>query len=192
MLFRSCFMFFFFTSGAFGVLQSFSQTIFKNAYHLNLTGASAALTAYLLGAGAGALIGGFLTNQHKISSNRVVALCLTFAAVMAAILASQILSGYWAVVLMCLMGLGTGVAAPSRDIMIRGATVAKLGKKSFGRVYGFTYCGMDVGQSLTPIFFGPLLDVGMFTAVLFGVAILQTFAIFTALRVSTQSSPSAS
>lgn len=58
-----CFMFFFFTSGAFGVLQSFSQTIFKNAYHLNLTGASAALTAYLLGAGAGALIGGFLTNQ---------------------------------------------------------------------------------------------------------------------------------
>ena len=187
-----CFMFFFFTSGAFGVLQSFSQTIFKNAYHLNLTGASAALTAYLLGAGAGALIGGFLTNQHKISSNRVVALCLTFAAVMAAILASQILSGYWAVLLMCLMGLGTGVAAPSRDIMIRGATVAKLGKKSFGRVYGFTYCGMDVGQSLTPIFFGPLLDVGMFTAVLFGVAILQTFAIFTALRVSTQSSPSAS
>lgn len=187
-----CFMFFFFTSGAFGVLQSFSQTIFKNAYHLNLTGASAALTAYLLGAGAGALIGGFLTNQHKISSNRVVALCLTFAAVMAAILASRILSGYWAVVLMCLMGLGTGVAAPSRDIMIRGATVAKLGKKSFGRVYGFTYCGMDVGQSLTPIFFGPLLDVGMFTAVLFGVAILQTFAIFTALRVSTQSSPSAS
>jgi len=120
---------------------------------LNLTGASAALTAYLLGAGAGALIGGFLTNQHKISSNRVVALCLTFAAVMAAILASQVLSGYWAVVLMCLMGLGTGVAAPSRDIMIRGATVAKLGKKSFGRVYGFTYCGMDVGQSLTPIFF---------------------------------------
>ena len=186
-----CFMFFFFTSGAFGVLQSFSQTIFKNAYHLNLTGASAALTAYLLGAGAGALIGGFLTNQHKISSNRVVALCLTFAAVMAAILASQILTGYWAVVLMCLMGLGTGVAAPSRDIMIRGATVAKLGKKSFGRVYGFTYCGMDVGQSLTPILFGPLLDVGMFTAVLFGVAILQTFAIFTALRVSTQSSPSA-
>lgn len=187
-----CFMFFFFTSGAFGVLQSFSQTIFKNAYHLNLTGASAALTAYLLGAGAGALIGGFLTNQHKISSNRVVALCLTFAAVMAAILASQVLSGYWAVVLMCLMGLGTGVAAPSRDIMIRGATVAKLGKKSFGRVYGFTYCGMDVGQSLTPILFGPLLDVGMFTAVLLGVAILQTFAIFTALRVSTQSSPSAS
>lgn len=85
-----------------------------------------------LGRRGGALIGGFLTNQHKISSNRVVALCLTFAAVMAAILASQVLSGYWAVVLMCLMGLGTGVAAPSRDIMIRGATVAKLGKKSFG------------------------------------------------------------
>lgn len=179
-----CFFFFFFTSGAFGVLQSFSQAIFKNAYNLDLNGASAALTAYLLGAGAGALAGGFLTNQKKISSNRVVAICLTFAAVMAIVLASEIFSGYWAVILMCLMGFGTGVAAPSRDIMIRGATVAKLGKKSFGRVYGFTYCGMDVGQSLTPIVFGPLLDMKMFSAALFGVAILQTCAIFTALRVS--------
>ena len=49
----------------------------------------------------------------------------------------------------------------------------------------------SVSYTHLPILFGPLLDVGMFTAVLFGVAILQTFAIFTALRVSTQSSPSA-
>ncbi|WP_289184402.1 MFS transporter [uncultured Parasutterella sp.] len=124
-----CFFFFFFTSGAFGVLQSFSQSIFRNAYGLNLAGASAALTAYLIGA-------------------------------------------------------GTGVAAPSRDIMIRSATVAKLGQRSFGRVYGFTYCGMDVGQSLSPLVFGPLLDKGMFSLVLFGVAALQTAAIFTALQVS--------
>lgn len=53
-----CFLFFFFTSAAFGVLQSFSQTIFREAYGLDLAGASFALTSYLLGAGFGALCGG--------------------------------------------------------------------------------------------------------------------------------------
>ena len=118
-----------------------------------MAGASAALTAYLIGAGAGALVGGFIAGQSRFSSNRVVAVCIAFSALMAVILASEILVGYWAVVLMFLMGAGTGVAAPSRDIMIRSATVAKLGQRSFGRVYGFTYCGMDVGQSLSPLVF---------------------------------------
>ncbi len=149
-----------------------------------MAGASAALTAYLIGAGAGALVGGFIAGQSRFSSNRVVAVCIASSALMAVVLASEILVGYWAVVLMFLMGAGTGVAAPSRDIMIRSATVAKLGQRSFGRVYGFTYCGMDVGQSLSPLVFGPLLDKGMFSLVLFGVAALQTAAIFTALQVS--------
>ena len=181
-----CFFFFFFTAGAFGVLQSFSQSIFRNAYGLDLAGASAALTAYLLGAGAGALAGGFVTENKRISSNTVVAVCIAFSALTALILASKLFTGYWAIILMALMGAGTGVAAPSRDLMIRKATVERLGKRSFGRVYGFTYCGMDVGQSLSPIVFGPLLDAGMFSTVLFGVATFQTMAIFTALQVSTK------
>lgn len=178
-----CFLFFFFTSGAFGVLQSFSQTIFGHAYGLDLAAASGALTGYLLGAGAGALCGGFLTNRPRISCDKVVGASLAFAAFMSLILASQILSGYWAIVLMTFMGYGTGLAAPSRDIMIRRATLNKVGMKALGRVYGFTYCGMDCGQSLSPIVFGPLLDAQLFTTALLGVAILQTLSIFTALRV---------
>ncbi len=102
---------------------------------------------------------------------------------MSLLLASCILTGYWAILFMGAMGLGTGIASPSRDIMIRKATINKLGMKSIGRVYGFTYCGMDVGQSLSPVVFAPLLDAQMFMAALFGVAILQTLAIFTALSV---------
>lgn len=125
----------------------------------------------------------FLTNQKRFSSDKVVGISLAFAALMSVALASQILIGYCAVVFMALMGLGTGIAAPSRDIMIRQATVKKVGMKALGRVYGFTYCGMDCGQSLSPIVFGPLLDAKMFTMALFGVAVLQTLSIFTALRV---------
>lgn len=184
-----CFFFFFFTSGAFGILQSFSQSIFKNTYGLDLAGASAALTAYLIGAGLGALAGGFVAENKRFSSNYVVAVCIAFSALVGVLLASELLHGYWAVVLMALMGAGTGVAAPSRDIMIRKATVDRLGKRSFGRVYGFTYCGMDVGQSLTPMIVGPLLDMGLFSTVLMGVAGLQTLAVFTALQVSGERKP---
>lgn len=178
-----CFFFFFFTSGAFGVLQSFSQTIFKNAYGLDITGASAALTGYLLGCGFGSFCGGFITNQKRLSADKIVGLSLAFAACMSILLASQLLTGYWAVVLMSLMGFGVGVANPSRDLMIREATVKKLSMRSIGKVYGFTYCGMDCGQSLSPVVFGPILDAGLFSFALFGVAVLQTCAIFTALRV---------
>ena len=178
-----CFFFFFFTAGAFGVLQSFSQTIFNHLYDLDLKSASTALTAYLVCSGIGCLLGGFCTNQNKFSSSTVVALALSFSAVMSLLLASCILTGYWAILFMGAMGLGTGIASPSRDIMIRQATISKLGMKSLGRVYGFTYCGMDVGQSLSPVVFAPLLDNQMFMAALFGVAILQTLAIFTALTV---------
>ena len=178
-----CFFFFFFTAGAFGVLQSFSQTIFNHLYNLDLKSASTALTAYLVCSGVGCLLGGFFTNREKLSNGAVVAIALSFSALMSLLLASCILTGYWAILFMGAMGLGTGIASPSRDIMIRKATINKLGMKSIGRVYGFTYCGMDVGQSLSPVVFAPLLDAQMFMAALFGVAILQTLAIFTALSV---------
>ena len=178
-----CFLFFMTTSMAFSVLQSYSPTIFKNTYDLDLTSASSALTAYLIGAGGGALVGGFLTNLKKISTDKVVGLSLAFAALMALFLALQICSGLWVIPIMAVMGFGVGLAAPSRDIMIRRSTVNRLGMSSLGRVYGFVYCGMDVGQSISPLIFGYFLDRGQFTITLIGIAICQIFAVITALKV---------
>lgn len=178
-----CFLFFMTTSMAFSVLQSYSPAIFKAAYGLDLTAASSALTAYLIAAGAGALAGGFLTNQKVLSADKLVGCTLAFSAVCAVVLASQCFGAFWVIPLMASMGFGVGLASPSRDIMIRRATISKLGKRTLGRVYGFVYCGMDVGQSVAPLIFGPFLDSGMFTAALLGVAVCQTLAIFTALGV---------
>ena len=88
--------------------------------------------------------------------------------------------------LMFLMGLGVGVATPSRDLLIRGACMKFLGTNSFGRVYGFTYCGMDVGQTLAPLVAGPLLDAGFFSLALVLVGVFQTGALLTALGVGQQ------
>ena len=47
--------------------------------------------------------------------------------------------------------------------------------------------GIDVGLACAPIVFGPLMDAGRYTHVLWGVAVLQTLAIATALGVGTRS-----
>lgn len=183
-----CFFFFFFTSMGFAVLQSYSPTIFGKAYGLDLTLASTALTSYLVAAGVGAYIGGYLTNQNKVSSDHVVAISLAFSAIMAVVLAGQWLSSLFVIPLMAMMGFGVGLAAPSRDLMIREATVNKLQMSALGKVYGFVYCGMDVGQSLSPLIFGPFLDAGLFTVALAGVACCQVLAVFTAIRVGSENS----
>lgn len=134
-----CFFFFFFTSMGFAVLQSYSPTIFGKAYGLDLTLASTALTSYLVAAGVGAYIGGYLTNQNKVSSDHVVAISLAFSAIMAVVLAGQWLSSFFVIPLMAMMGFGVGLAAPSRDLMIREATVNKLQMSALGKVYGFVY-----------------------------------------------------
>ena len=53
-------------------------------------------------------------------------------------------------------GCSFGIALPNRDLFIKSLTP----KGASGRVFGFVYCGLDVGASLTPFFFGILMDLG--------------------------------
>ena len=69
---------------------------------------------------------------------------------------------------------------------MRRAATSRFGKSSFGRVYGFVYSGLDAGQALSPLVFGPMLDAGRFRQALMAVALLQFAALFTALRVGRQ------
>jgi hypothetical protein len=84
---------------------------------------------------------------------------------------------------MALIGFCTGTATPSRDLLVRRAAMERFGQLSFGRIYGFVYSGLDVGLAVAPILFGRLMDWGMFSAVLFGVALFQALAVLAALRV---------
>jgi len=84
---------------------------------------------------------------------------------------------------MALLGMGVGVAGPSRDLLIRQAATAGFGREAFGRVYGFVYSGLDVGFAVAPLVFGPLMDHGHYSAALVGVALLLGAAILTALSV---------
>jgi len=84
---------------------------------------------------------------------------------------------------MAVFGFFTGTATPSRDLLVRRAAMERFGQRSFGRIYGFVYSGLDAGLSVAPVLLGPLLDRGMFSAVLYAVALFQGLAVLAALRV---------
>ena len=180
-----CFLFFFCNSFALGILQNFAPSIFNATYHVGLEVATGGLTAYMIGSIVGVLSGAYVAKFFS-RSDYVIAASMSVSALTAVILASQWLGPWCVLPLMSIMGLGVGIATPSRDLLIRGACMKFLGANSFGRVYGFTYCGMDVGQTLAPLVAGPLLDAGFFSLALILVGIFQSGALLTALGVGQQ------
>jgi predicted MFS family arabinose efflux permease len=177
-----CFGFFFLTTSAFGILQNYAPAILGNVYGVSLALATGGLTAYLLGSAVGTITGGFVASRNE-RNDRVIAIALALAAVMALLLASGAMPTATLLPLLIAMGFGVGMAGPNRDLLVRRAATSKFGKTSFGRVYGFVYSGLDVGLAASPLLFGPLLDAGRFSAALLAIAVLQVASLLTALRV---------
>ena len=176
-----CFTFFLFITLAFGAIQNFASPILQNLYGLSLGIAASALSAYLLGGAAGILIGGFLARSGE--HDHLIALALAAAALLAVLLATIHLPAWSVLPLMAGIGFCTGIAGPSRDLLVRRAATARFGQAAFGRVYGFVYSGLDAGLAGAPLIFGGFMDRGQFSSVLIGIALLQGLAILAALRV---------
>jgi FSR family fosmidomycin resistance protein-like MFS transporter len=183
-----CFAFFALTVMAFGALQNFAPPILSRTYGVSFAFATTSLTAYLLGSAAGMATGGFFATRGD-RQERLVAIALAVGAAIAILLASGLVPSWSLVALMGLMGFGVGFAGPSRDILVRRAATSTFGAAAYGRIYGFVYSGIDVGLAMAPLAFGPLMDAGRYTHVLWGVALLQTLAIAAALTVGFRSRP---
>ena len=176
-----CFLFFLLITMAFGGIQNFATPILQNLHGLSLAAGATALSAYLLGGAGGILTGGFLAQKGE--QERVIALAIGVGALLAIALALLPLPTWSVLPLMMAIGYSTGIAGPSRDLLVRRAATSRFGQAAYGRVYGFVYSGLDSGLALAPLVFGGLMDGGRFAAVLIGIAALQGLAILTALRV---------
>jgi MFS family permease len=176
------FGFFLVTTMAFGILQNYAPAILSEVYGISLVLASGGLTAYLVGSGIGMIAGGFLAHR----ADRMVAVSLGFASLMAVLLASGSMPALALWPVMAAMGFGVGSAGPGRDLLVRQTATSRFGRSSFGRVYGFVYSGLDTGQALSPLLFGPLLDAGRFQQALVAVALLQVAGLLTALHVGSR------
>src|SRR5659263_368520 len=126
----------------------------------------------------GMVLGGFLA-ADPARCERVVGAGFGLAVVISLVLALSGVSAWLVPVLFGIMGLGPGVAGPSRDLLVKRSTP----ENASGRVYGVVYAGLDIGQAISPLIFGTMMDHGQYRGVFLGLALMQAVLIATAFNV---------
>jgi FSR family fosmidomycin resistance protein-like MFS transporter len=173
-----CFGFFLIAALASGGIQSFSLPSLRDLYGMSMAWATIGLTGYMLASAAGTLCGGFVASKAA-HHERTIAIAFVSAALMAAVIATGALPVLMAVMLMGAIGFCSGVAGPSRDLLIRAAAP----KNATGRVYGVVYSGMDIGLSVGPLLFGALMDAHHPSLIFIFIGVFQVLALCTAIGV---------
>ncbi|MBH9552655.1 MFS transporter [Inhella gelatinilytica] len=150
-----CFSFFLFTTAALAALQSFAPAALAALHKQDAATLSLVVTAYMLCSALGMVLGGFWVGRSQ-RLERHIAWALSGAALLLVLAMVPGLPLGGAMALVALAGLGTGLAGPSRDLLVKqsappGAT---------GRVVGTVYSGLDLGFAVAAPLAGALLDAG--------------------------------
>ncbi len=143
------------TACANGAITQFSVAAMIDIYKIPLTLANTALTAYMLAALAVTLPGGWLAD-HTTRHNMVLIVCFGVSSVMIAAVGFGGMPFWVAVLLIGLAGGMRGLVNASRDVMVRFAAP----KDNVGTVFGFVTTGFTVGQALSPMIYGVMMDHG--------------------------------
>ena len=173
-----CFLYFTVFAAGLAGLQSFGVSALVEQYRVAATAASSSLTAYLLGAAAGILAGGFVATRAR-RHDLVAAGGLAVNAAAILLVAMGQVPNAALPLMLAIAGFASGMVAPSRDLIVRASTP----KGATGRVFGFVYSGLDVGGFATPVFYGWMLDHGMPQAVFYTVFAFTALAILTVLQL---------
>jgi MFS family permease len=160
-----CFAFFLFSTFAMSAIQGFAAPALGQLYNLPLSATASVLTGYMLFGAVGMLFGGFVS-ARVTRLELTIGVAMAGSAVLLLVVATGWLPGALAAFVTALAGLGTGIAGPSRDLLIRQA--APPG--ATGRVYGTVYAGFDVGFTLGAPLFGWMMDHGWPAGVFAGAA----------------------
>ncbi len=174
-----CFSFFFVYAIGLSIVQAFAPEAARRLHDVPLSLVAMCLTVFMIGSACGMVSGGFLAANPE-RCERIVGLGFGFAALMSLTLAfGSFSSPNMVPVLFALMGFSSGLAAPSRDLLVKRSTP----DNATGRVYGVVYSGLDIGQALSPLIFGLMMDHSNFRGVLLGLAMVQGVLIVSAFSV---------
>ncbi len=174
-----CFAFFFVITFSNSAIQNFATPALQAIAGLKLTVAATALTGYLVCSAIGQVAGGFAISRQWADPERVIAGALTTSAVLLVLAATGWAGGIGTLLLVMLAGLGTGVAGPSRDLLIKRATPVG----ATGRVYGMVYSGLDAGLAVSAPMFGWFMDNNVPSAIFVGAAVAMMVAMLIGLLV---------
>ncbi len=173
-----CFAFFFLYAVILSGVQAFAPQAAALLHHVPTALVAICLSVYMLAAAGGMVFGGFVASNPE-RCERVVAIGFAVAAAMALTMGFAPIAAGVVPVLFAGMGFATGIAAPSRDLLVKRSTPPN----ATGRVYGVVYSGLDIGQALAPLVFGPLMDMQRPHEVWLGIAIVQALLIISAFNV---------
>ena len=173
-----CFLFFFWSTCSLAAVQSFLGPAMARLYEQPLGWLAMMVTGYMVASAAGMVVGGFVVRSSP-QLERNIAWALSAAALMLLLAGSGWLPAVVSGALVALAGAGTGLAGPSRDMLIRQA--APPG--ATGRVYGTVYSGLDVGFAVAAPVFGWLLDRGLSSSVFAGAALALLLGVASAAWV---------
>jgi len=173
-----CFAFFFFYAMALSVVQAFAPEAARQLHDFPVGLVAMCLTVYMVGAACGMVLGGFLASDPA-RCERVVGVGFGLAASVAVVIGFAPVPGMLVPVLFGAMGFASGIAGPSRDLLVKKSTP----DNATGRVYGVVYSGLDIGQAIAPLIFGALMDARNFQGVWFGLVIVQIILIASAFNV---------
>ena len=174
----ACFGFFFLYAIVISVIQAFAPEAARKLHDVPIGLAAACLTIYMVCNAGGMIAGGFMAANPE-RAERVVFGAFTVAAVIALSLGLVAMPAAAVPVLFGLMGFASGTASPSRDMLVKKSTP----ENSTGRVYGVVYSGLDIGQALSPLVFGMLMDRQLFSGVFIGLAAVQLTLIAGAFNI---------
>ena len=137
----------------------------------------------VLGAETGGIVaGGFLAARFR-QHDKVIAVAFAGAGAVSLLVASSVPPAAMVIVLLGVIGFGSGVAGPSRDLLVRAAAP----RNATGRVYGVVYSGLDIGLSSAPLMFGLLMDAHHPAWVFIGIGAFQALSLVAVLGVAEQS-----
>jgi MFS family permease len=148
-------------------IQAWLITVLHQVNGLDLKAASSALTAYMVGGSSGVLVGGWVADRTDRHFSFAVVLTI-LASGLILLVATAPLAELPIVAALFLAGLLAGASRTPRDMMVKDA--APPGQ--IGKVFGFVSSGLPLGQALTPVPFGYLIDAGRPDLVLVLVAML--------------------
>lgn len=173
-----CFGFFFFYAMSLSVVQSFAPEAARQLHDVPVQLVAMCLTIYMVCSSGGMVVGGFLASDPA-RCERIVGLAFGTAATIALVLGLATLPAMAVPVLFGAMGFFAGIAGPSRDLLVKRSSP----ENATGRVYGVVYAGLDIGQAISPLFFGALMDHHRYVGVWLGLAAVQGVLIASAFNV---------
>jgi MFS family permease len=174
-----CFGFFFFYAGALSIVQTFAPEAARQLHAVPAVLAAMCLTIYMVASACGMVLGGFLAADPE-RCERIVGIAFGLAALVALAIGYARMPGLAVPVMFGVMGFVSGMAGPSRDLLVKRSAP----DNATGRVYGVVYAGLDIGQAVVPLLIGTLMDHGAHASVWLVLALLQATLIASAFSVS--------